>query len=111
MMIRKRFLAILAAPFLGALNARAQTSSGRKRRDVAIEIPSEEGYAFLQATVGIRIVDRYGTVLAEANPDRDSITDLYAAMFAEGGISYGGHYFSDAKFRKEVLRKLRDFLF
>ena len=108
MMIRKRFLAVLAAPFVGAV-ARAQF--GLRRRDVAVEIPSEDELATLQATVGIRVVNRRGTVLFESNPSIDNVADLYSELLTGAGLNYQGHFFSSGKFRKEVLRKLKDLLF
>lgn len=109
-MKRPLLIAVFLGAFLGTVYTHSQVPLG-PRRDVVIEVKSVDGKATLQATVGIRVVNESGTILAETDPRWDDTVTLYGQLLAGPGLTYGNHTFPSREFRKELANGFKKLLF
>ena len=75
---------------------------------VLLEFPSDTGKYRLHVPIGMRIVDRWGNVVWEADPPEDNILKDYEVILNYGlGFEDGDHWFTGKGLRKELLRQVR----
>ena len=78
-------------------------------RDVLLEIPSMDGQATLQTTIGLRVVGSNGATLFIADPSQDDVLGMHETLLNEG-LVVGGYAFSDRTFRSAMWRKWKELL-
>ncbi len=115
-------VAILSAVAIGAYAAETQLRTlsdiplyihDDHSTEVLMEIQSDTGDYWLQVPVGMRIVDRRGNVVWEADTSSDDILKDYEQLL-NFGIGFeddgGDHWFTGKGFRKELLHHMRRIL-
>ena len=103
-----RSLAVVLVALLafgaGAIYSRSVSATP----DVVLVVPSDTEDYFVHCTIGMKILDRYGNLVSEEDPD--AVQKTYEALLNHGIVfedDNGEHFFTGKAVRRELLKVLR----